>query len=157
MKNSKLKSIVFIADVLILIAALLVHVCAACVNLKHTYAEALLRADFYFCCAGIAWAVFEFSKNFIMREKVWGDRILKAIFIVVVFPALLWMIDCVLICLYTRITPIELFWGLCSTAKYALRHIYIFLVTYIVRIELTNLIKTIKSIGLVNTIFGEED
>lgn len=157
MRTSKLKTVIFTVDVLILIAALSVHLCTSLMSVRHPLFPALLQADFYFCCAGIAWAVFGFSKNFIMREKVWGDRLLKAIFIVVIFPALLWLIDCVVICLYTRMTPMELFWGLCSTAKYTLRHIYIFLVTYIVRIELTNLIKTIKSIGLINTIFGEED
>lgn len=157
MKNSKWKIIVFIADVLIFGAAIFVHVCAACVNLKHPYADALLRTDFYFCCAGIAWAIFGFLRKFIMRESTLGDRVLKASFIGVVLPALCWVLDCMLICLYTRITPVELVWGICSTAKYALRHICIFLITYIVRIEMTNLIKTIKNIGLINTIFGEED
>lgn len=157
MKNPKCKNAMFFFDTLIFVTAIFVHICAACMNLKHPFADALLRADFYFCCAGIAWAVFGFSKNLIMREKVWRDRILKATFIVVVFPALLWLIDCVIICLYTRITHIELIWGIGSTAKYALRHICIFLITYIVRIEMVNLINTIKNIGLINTIFGEED
>lgn len=139
MENAKWKNTLVIFDVLIFCAALLVHICAACINLKHPYAETLLRADFYFCCAGIAWAVFGFSKKIIMREKVWGDRVLKAIFIVVVFPALLWLLDCVLISLYTRITLVEFVWGICSTAKYALRHIYIFLITYIVGLRWSTL------------------
>ena len=157
LKIERWAKVILDLDVWVFIASLLVHLCASFLNLKHPLSQEMLWADFYFCCAGIAWAVFGFLRNFIMSESKWGDRLLNSIFIAVVFPALLWVLDCVIICLYTRITPVELVWGICSTAKYTLRHIYIFLITYIVRIEMTNHIKTIKSIGLVNTIFGEED
>lgn len=152
-----MKNIVLATDIFIFIAITSLHIASHCMKIGQPYYGKVLVFDYYFYYLGMPWAFCGIAKGFIARFDRFEKRFIVAFLTGLAFFAVWYAVDCFVIYRNIDASFTELFCGTFFKALSPLRHTADFFLIYLIRAELPVFIRNVKNLGLVNTIFGEED
>lgn len=157
MKISKFKTAVLAVDIFVFIAIASLHIASHCMKIGQPFYGKVLVLDYYFFYIGMSWAFCGIAKGFIMRFDLFEKRFIAAFLAGLTFFAVWYAVDCAVIYRNIDASFSELFCGTFFKALSPIRHTADFFLIYLLRLELPIFIRNVKKIGIVNTIFGEED
>lgn len=157
MKTSKLKTVVLIVDIVAFVTVVALHIASNLMRFKHAHYLTVLYWDYRLYFLGLPWALSGIVKGFIARLGSCEKRLIAAILTGLTFFAVWYTIDCAAVCTDVETTFSSLLYGTFFKTFSPFFHTAYFLAIYLLRAELPIFIRNIKTIGLKNTIFGEED
>ena len=157
LKTSKLKTVVLAIDIIIFVVVVSLHIASHCMKIGQPYYGKVLVTYYYFFYLGMPWAFCGIVKRFIMHFNIFEKRFIAAFLIGFTVFSVWYAVDCAVIFRHIDATFTELFYGTFFKSLSPFRHAAYFFIIYLLRLELPIFIRNVKTVGLVNTIFGEED
>lgn len=153
-----MRTAVLIADILAFITITALHFAASLMTFGNPYYLRVLWLDnYYVYFFGIPWTACGILKGFIKNFGGCEKRLIAAIITGLTFFVVWYTVDCAVLYHVIDTTFTELFCGTFFKTIVPFYHAGYFFISYLIRAELPNFIRSVKDVGFINTIFGEED